>query len=57
MAKTSKGHAKVAIVQNGAAVTVRIKGAITKRQATDIVDQVEMIAGIKLASGRGFDPA
>jgi hypothetical protein len=57
MADTKTGDAKFTIVQNGAAVIVRTKGTITRRQASDIVDHVEMIAGIKLASGRGFDRA
>jgi hypothetical protein len=54
MAKTEKGDAGVAIVQNGAAMTVRTRGTINKRQVGDIVDQVEMIAGIKAMIGRGF---
>lgn len=47
MAETQRGDAKIAIVQNGAAVLVRISGTINKRQASDIVDQIEVIAGIK----------
>jgi hypothetical protein len=37
MAKTEKGDAGVAIVQNGAAMTVRTRGTINKRQVGDIV--------------------
>lgn len=57
MAETRKGDAKVAIVQNGAAVIVRTRGTINKRQASDIVDQVEMIAGIKATRSQSFDTA